>query len=122
MNARETLKHVAHWFGWQDEQLSAGLKNAFDALRLYDYAQANPDLPEMADEWDEKHRIAAVGYDPLADYEAWHEAETTGANEAANALRNAYTLIDSVAHVAKPGDKERVLPEIARVISAMTVA
>jgi len=118
MNARERLEAVFNWLGWQDEQLSAGLKNSFDALRLFDYAQANPDLSEMADEWNEKHLIAAVGYNPLADYETWHEAETTGASEAANALRNAYTLIDSVAHVAKPGDKERVLPEIARVLSA----
>lgn len=116
MNARETLAHVADWLGWQDEDLSAKLRNAFDALRLYDYAQANPDLEEMADVWDAKHRIAALGYDPF-DFE-YAEAETSGATEAADALRNAYVLIDSVAHVKKPGDTLHVLPQIARVLSA----
>lgn len=118
MNARERLENVAQWLGWQDEQLSAGLKNSFDALRLYDYAQANPELDEMAEGWDPEHRIAALGYDPLADYDTWFEADTTGAVEAADTLRNAYALIDSVAHISKPGDKERVLSKIACVLSA----
>lgn len=109
MNSRETLAHVADWLGWQDEDLSAKLHNAFDALRLYDYAQANPELEEMADEWDAQHRIAALGYDPLA--EDYVESETTGAAEAATALRNAYALIDSVA------DSPSVLVQIGRVLS-----
>lgn len=116
MNARETLAHAADWLGWQDEDLSAKLLNAFDALRLYDYAQANPDLPEMADEWDTASLEAALGYNPFElDYV---DAETSGATEAADALRNAYVLIDSVAHVKAPGDTLHILPQIARVLSA----
>ena len=30
---------------------SFGLVNSLDALRLYEFAQSNPNLPEMADEW-----------------------------------------------------------------------
>lgn len=37
MNAREKLAAVADWLGWQDETLSAGLRTAEDALKLYDY-------------------------------------------------------------------------------------
>jgi len=115
MNARETLAHVADWLGWQDEDLSARLRNAFDALRLYDYAQAHPDLDEMADEWDEKHIIAALGYNPF-ELECV-DAENTGATESADALRNAYVLIDSVPFVKQEGDTLYVLSQIARVLS-----
>lgn len=65
MNAREILAAAADWLGWQDEDMSAGLKSAEDGLRLYAYAQAHPDLPEMADEWTSKQRRAALGYEPL---------------------------------------------------------
>jgi hypothetical protein len=72
MNAREILKLIESWFSWQDENLSDGLQTVQDALRLYQYAQAHPDLPEMADEWEPKHRRAALGYDPLGDKaQAW---------------------------------------------------
>jgi hypothetical protein len=67
MNARETLKAIEHWLSWQDETLSDGLQTVKDALRLYAYAQAHPDLPEMADEWKPKHLRAALGYDPLGE-------------------------------------------------------
>lgn len=114
MNARETLANVTEWLGWQEETLSFGLRNAFDALRLYDYAQAHNTLPEMADEWTPKHRIAALGYDPMDDGD--HEATTTGADAATAALQQARTLIDSVAYVAKDGDKIPCLAVIDQVI------
>lgn len=114
MNARETLARAADWLGWQDEDLSASLRNAFDALRLYDYAQAHPELPEMADDWQESDFLAAIGYNPFAC--EYVDAETSGATEAADALRNAYVLLDSVAHVKEPGDTLHVLPKIAGVL------
>lgn len=85
MNAREQLAAVADWLGWQHENLSFGLRSSMDALRLYDYAQAHPDLPEMADEWKSRSRIAALGYDPLAVPEAveGRDVAETGAARAA---------------------------------------
>jgi hypothetical protein len=66
MNARELLAAVADWLGWQDEDMSYGLKSGEDALKLYAYAQAHDELGEMADEWEPKDRKKALGYDPLA--------------------------------------------------------
>jgi hypothetical protein len=118
MNAREQLAAVADWLGWQDESLSFGLRNSMDALRLHDYAQAHPNLPEMADEWKPKQRIAALGYDPLATDEATNGREVgeTGATAAYKALQKARALIDSVAYVAKEGDSGSVLASIDAVI------
>lgn len=65
MNAREILKAAAEWLGDQEEDLSFGLKSAEDGIKLYAYAQAHPDLPEMADEWEPKDRRKALGYEPL---------------------------------------------------------
>ena len=65
MNAREILVAAADWLGWQEEDLSFGLKSAEDAIKLYAYAQAHPELPEMADEWEPKDRRKALGYEPL---------------------------------------------------------
>ena len=107
MNAREMLEHVAEWLGWQEETLSFGLRNAFDGLRLYDYGQAHHDLPEMADEWDPRSRIAALGYDPMDSLS--HESEISGAGAAASAMMEARKLIDSVAFVAKEGAKGKSL-------------
>lgn len=42
MNAREQIAAIAEWLGWQEESLSYGLRNAMDALRLFDYAQSHP--------------------------------------------------------------------------------
>lgn len=70
-NAREQLAAAADWLGWQDENLSFGLKSAEDGLKLWKHWQANSELPEMADEeCDEcgsvtEERRKAVGYDPL---------------------------------------------------------
>ena len=120
MNARERLEMVAYWLGDQDENLSAGLKTAFDALRLYDYAQAHPNLPEMADEWTPRQIIAAVGYNPFE--EEPHEALVSGADAAVLALKAARKLIDSVAFVAKPGDKDEPLIAIDTILNARTEA
>lgn len=116
MNARERLAAVAEWLGWQDEDMSAGLRNAFDGLRLYDYAQAHPDIGEMADEWETSYRVAALGYDPL--HGEYFEAPTTGADVAADAMRNAYALIDSVAFVRDKGDSVPILAALAASVGA----
>lgn len=118
MNAREQLLEIAEWLGWQDESLSFGLRHSFDALRLYDYAQSHPNLPEMADEWKPRDRILACGYDPLATPEAsaGREVEATGATTAVNTLRAARSLIDMVAFVAMVGDKEPVVEAIDEIL------
>ena len=72
-NAREELALAAEWLGWQDENLSFGLKSAEHALKLWRYWQAHPELPEMADsDYDDegklvgpKNRRKALGYDPM---------------------------------------------------------
>lgn len=118
-NAREQLANIADWLGWQDESLSFGLINSYDALRLYDYAQANADrLSEMADEWEPEDRIAALGYDPLetAQASAGRAVTTTGASKAHEALTASRALLDSVAFVANEGDTEPVLAMIDSVI------
>lgn len=107
MNSRERLAAVADWLAWQEETLSFGLRNAFDALRLYDYAQTHSDLSEMADEWLPCSRVAAVGYDPMEGHN--HEANTTGAVEATLAMSEARTLIASVAFVSTEGDTAKPL-------------
>lgn len=114
-NAREQLNAAAHWLGWSDEDLAVGLRNAFDGLRLYDYAQAHPELPEMADEWEPRERIKALGYDPLA--ESGHEAATTGATDAAKALIVARKLLESVAFVSKAGDTNKPIKLIDAVLA-----
>ncbi len=118
MNAREQLAAVSEWLGWQEEDLSFGLRSAMDALRLYDYAQAHPNLPEMADEWRARSRIAALGYDPLAVPEAaaGRDVVETGAARAASAMRQARDLLDSVAFVAMPGDTCKVIAALDAVL------
>lgn len=118
MNAREQLAAIADWLGWQEESLSFGLRNSMDALRLYDYAQAHPNLPEMADEWTPSILIAELGYNPFEQAEATNgrEVKETGATGAAKAMKAARDLIDSVAYVAKEGDKDKVLAAIDAVL------
>lgn len=73
LNAREKLLAIAVWLGWQNENLSSGLKSPEDAVKLYNYWQERADtLPEMADEeqddegrWLFMFRKDALGYDPL---------------------------------------------------------
>lgn len=90
MNARETLAHAADWLGWQEERMLYGFRNAFDALRLHEYAKAHPELPEMASDWEEAHFIAAIGYNPLSGED--HEAKTSGADAAAKAKAKAKAM------------------------------
>lgn len=122
MNAREQLNAVAIWLGWQDEHLSFGLVNSLDALRLYEFAQSNPNLPEMADEWTSSQRVKALGYDPLELPEAskGREVSKTGACEAWDALHSARALVDSVAYVATEGDSAPVIAAIDAVIARPT--
>ena len=75
-NSREKMAAVAHWLGWQDEDMSYGLKSISDAEKLYDYWDVRgDDLPEMADTvYDDEgclmalFRLDALGYDPLDDF------------------------------------------------------
>ena len=115
MNARERLAAAALWLGSNHEDLSDGLCNAFDGLRLYDYAQAHDQLPEMADRWHPADRIAALGYDPLDG--VCHEAPTSGATEASQALTSARVLLDSVAFVSAEGDTAPIIAAIDAVIA-----
>lgn len=123
MNAREQLANVADWLGWQEESLSFGLVNSLDALRLYDYAQAHPELGEMADEWTTEERVAALGYDPLELPEAitGREVGQTGAAAACEVLLKARVLIDSVAYVAEEGDTAPVLAAVDAVLSPVPI-
>ena len=115
-NAREMLVVVEDWLGYQHEDLSFGLRNAFDALRLYDYWQAHEDtLEEMADQWEPEARVAALGYDPLEG--SSHQQETTGAAEAVEAMQVARKLLDSVAFVAKDGDTKKPISKIDAVLA-----
>lgn len=108
MNSRETLAHIADWLGWQDETLSSGLHNSFDALRLYDYWQTHENrLDEAADEWESSERVAALGYDPMFDGDC--EAVTAGTAVAVSALLRARELLDSVTYVAEEGDTKSAL-------------
>ncbi|WNT48189.1 hypothetical protein SPLA5a_PHROGS00106 [Salmonella phage SPLA5a] len=73
LNAREKLLAIADWLGWQNENLSFGLKSPEDAVKLYNYWQEHADsLSEMADDeqddegrWLFMFRKAALGYDPM---------------------------------------------------------
>lgn len=68
-NARALLLSVANWLGDQEENLSSGLRSTEDAVKLYLYAQAHPELDMYYDEDDmTEHRIAALGYDPIDDF------------------------------------------------------
>lgn len=119
MNAREQIENIAEWLGYQEESLSFGLRHAMDALRLYDYSMAHPELHEMADEWEDADLIAALGYNPLETEGAINgrEVTDTGATEAHAALVMARTLIDSVAYVSTEGDSAPVLAAIDAVIT-----
>lgn len=114
MNARERLTAAKDWLGWQDENLSAGLRTAFDALRLHDYAQLHDDLPDMADDWEPEQREVALGYDPL-DRPAI-EAQTSGADVIAHALVDAFRLLDSVAFVQQEGDTAQLIDTLSAVL------
>ena len=116
INAREMLNIIEEWLGWQEETLSFGLKNAFDALRLYDYWLTHEaKLGEMADEWEPENRIAALGYDPMDG--AIHESKTTGADQVVKAMNTARKLLDSVAFVTKQGDTKELIKLIDIVLS-----
>ena len=115
MYARERLEHAAQWYGWNNENLNSRLRSTYDALRLYDYAQAHPDLPEMADAWEPEQRIAALGYDPF-DEPCDHEPQDCGAAAVDAVLREAYALLDSVAFVAQAGDTDALKARMQEVL------
>lgn len=114
-NAREKLKAAELWLSMNNESLSDGLRSAFDALRLYDYAKMHPELAEMADEWQVKRRIEAVGYYPLSGNP--HENTKTGARAAAIALQSARQIFDSMPLVAQDGGTRRTVRLIDAVLA-----
>lgn len=68
VNVRQRMVLVADWLGWQDENLSFGLRTLQDAERLYLMANyAGPPYTEMADEWPEGLIKRVIGYDPFAE-------------------------------------------------------
>lgn len=67
LNVRERMVLVADWLGWNDDNLSFGLRSVDDAVKLYEYGlKRNNFLHEMADEWHRNSLVAAVGYNPLS--------------------------------------------------------
>lgn len=67
MNAREQLVAAADWLAWSNEDLSFGLKNADDALKLWRHMlhDGGVTLPKFADDWPKEVRVSVLGYDPL---------------------------------------------------------
>lgn len=63
-NTREKMLLVADWLGWQDEQMSFGLRSMRDAEELYDEAMAGDN--EMAEDWTSAARKRVLGYDPMS--------------------------------------------------------
>jgi hypothetical protein len=116
MNAREQLTQAAEWLGFQHEDLSDRLRNAFDGLRLYDFMKAHPRLSDMADQWEASDLIEAIGYNPADEEPAC--AEDSGCTEAACVLKRARVLLDSVAFVKSEGDTAPVLRAINAVLRA----
>ena len=67
LNVRARLAIVADWLGWNDEDLSFGLRSVDDAVKLYEYSlKRNNTLHEMADLWHRNSLVAALGYNPLS--------------------------------------------------------
>lgn len=118
-NSRELLAAVADWLGNQHEDLSFGLKSAFDALRLYQFWTERSALPEFCDEDTDDDgndlaalRIEALGYDPIVlgrRTETLTENAPTGVNQVLDAVASAECLLDSVAFVSKSGDTKEPL-------------
>lgn len=124
-NMREKTVAIAEWLGWHHEDIAYGLRSVADAETLYDYwATRSDQLPEFCDiDADDimvdvrQHRIAALEYDPLVIVmEGAKPAPKI--DKAAEALRVAERLLDSVAFVAKEGDTKRPLRLIRSAMAA----
>lgn len=126
-NMREKTEAIAEWLGYHHEDIAYGLRSVADAEKLYDYwAERGDLLPEFCDNDAEdlevdvrQHRIAALGYDPLVVVMAGERAAPK-INKAAEAMRAAEKLLDSVAFVAKEGDTKRPLRLIRSALAATT--
>lgn len=67
LNVRERLAIVADWLGWNDEDLSFGLRSVDDAVKLYEYSLKRDNaLHGMVDQWHRNSLVAAIGYNPLS--------------------------------------------------------
>jgi hypothetical protein len=126
-NTRELLAAVAEWLGDQHEDLSFGLKSAFDGLRLYEFWTSRADLPEYCAEATDDDgrdlaalRIEALGYDPVAlgsRPETFTEDAAIGVKPVLAALVASETILDPVAHVSVPGDTDEPLRQIRAILS-----
>lgn len=72
MNARDQLEAAAAWLGFQNENLSYGLKSPEDGLKLWRYGQKHIELAELCDnpvgddaDWTEDNFKEAIGYNPF---------------------------------------------------------
>lgn len=124
-NMREKTLAIAEWLGWHHEDIAYGPRSVADAEKLYDYWAARGDvLPEFSDNEDydpavdvRQHRIAARGYDPLV-IVMQDAPPAPKVDKAAEALRVAEQLLDSVAYIARKGDTKRPLRLIRSALAA----
>lgn len=63
-SSRQSLEDALRWFDEHDGTFCSGVKSAMDALRLYEYAMAHPEVPEFADSWGNAKLKAVLGYNP----------------------------------------------------------
>lgn len=94
MNAREFIAHIGDCLGYCQEEFNSRLRSPLDALRLWDYAQKtgldlidvdnwwSQDHTESEEEYDAKHYIAAIGYDPYDEDGEYPEFTTSGLPQA----------------------------------------
>lgn len=71
-DVQEQLDACSGWLQSMHADLSFGLKSPEDALKLWRYALAHPELAEFCDEqtgepgdWQESNFIEAIGYNPF---------------------------------------------------------
>ena len=72
INMREELENCAAWLSFHHEDIAYGLKSPEDALKLWRFGRAHPELAEFCDQpegdvsdWTDKHFKAAIGYNPF---------------------------------------------------------
>lgn len=81
LNAREQLEAVAAWLGYQNEDLSFGLKSMEDAIKLFRGWTTDPNLPEFCDECesDADRKMILARTTKILGYDPWTRAATVDA-------------------------------------------
>lgn len=76
----------------------------------------------MADDWEETDLFAALDYSPFeldrTGSPSWREADASGADKGAEAIRVAHRLLDSVAFVSKEGDTALAIKTLVECVPA----